>query len=633
MIGLHGYGRSFSDLVGAGIGLDVFFADKAVLALPNALPDPNGKTTWGIDMTVAFFDELVERIADETEFDRDKIFVVGASNGAFMANTLACRRGDAIRGVAMQAGGVWSDGACVGEPAVWISHDVGDQYVPIAQGQGLVGRWTEANDCGVETSGPDDDGCVTYEQCVQPVKYCEHSDSGLEGHLWPSFATANLGNFFASLEPRKNSRPSVSWPRVDTALAEQGEGDGRVSIRVMTTKRSDISSPTTAPAVGAEVAVETSNGALIEGKTDASGELVVEGVSFSDGPVNVTAFLDGHRMYSRTGVSADASGDALVELELHDLETPWGEQVSLSGKLSGRPATSAWMRIAGNPGTEGWAGDATSYEVQVPRGEDITLVLSHWSTPEHSQKYPDRQYNAQRSFNVFNLGVVDQATAIDLDLSVPAAATEARGVFSLPNEPGLLGLQTAKANVVVQPLSGYWASLGGAVHTEIYVDTGEVYWETRVVESYASSQVFTSYGVQAQERWTFPHHPLSAESGGLLSGYPGESPVPPLLAPAVVTQPIRGQAWPLHAPITWKAGSEGAPHQIDLTNAEQNIEWTVELQPEVREMTIPRPPRSVTEAFGEKPVAAWLLYCEKDTQVHPMHCTRFARTESLFLLP
>gem|GEM_PF-928285 len=633
IIGLHGQGRTYSDLLAAGIDLDGHFSESAVVALPNALPNPNGDSTWGVDMTLALFDELVERIADEAEFDRDKIFVVGSSNGAYMANTLACRRGDAIRGIAIQAGGLWSDGACVGNPAVWLSHDVGDQYVPIEQGYGLRDRWATRNGCSGEVSDSDADGCVTYEGCEQPVRFCEHSGSALDGHLWPPFATASLGAFFANLEPRENTRAALDWPEVSSDLAEEGDGGGRVLVQVTTTTESHLLSPITLPAAGATVAVETSDGALIEGETNAAGEVALSGIDFLAGPVNVTAFLVGHKVHSVVGVTDTDSGDADVALDLLALQPTWDAQVSVSGAISGKPSSTAWMRIVGNPGSEGWEGNDNQYEVQVPSGEDISLVLSHWSTPDHSQKLPNREYVAERAFNRFELGVVDADRTVDLDVSGPVIGTTRSGAFSFPQGEGAFELQTARANVVVQALTGRWAGLGGATHTVIDTSSGQVSWDAAFLEEFESTEVFTSYSLAGQRLWTFPHHPISADSGVLVVGYPGENPTPALLPSATVTQPMRGQAWPLHAPIAWQAPPNAVPHEIVLTDSAQELVWTVLIPEGVTEMTIPRPPRAVTEALDGKPVAATIRHCERDRALHPVYCTKYAQAESIFLFP
>ncbi len=93
-------------------------AKQFLYALPNGTLDREGKRFWNatdfccnfenlpVD-DVAFFRALIADV--KAQHAVSKVFVVGHSNGAFMALRLACEASDVIDGIAAVSGATWDD--------------------------------------------------------------------------------------------------------------------------------------------------------------------------------------------------------------------------------------------------------------------------------------------------------------------------------------------------------------------------------------------------------------------------------------------------------------------------------------------------------------------------------------------
>jgi polyhydroxybutyrate depolymerase len=121
LIGLHGRG-SF------GVNHESKFfrfgklanAKGWIYALPNGIVDPKGKRIWNATDAccnfynvavddVAFISKLIDDVSALYNVDQQRIFVVGHSNGGFMAHRLACDLSDRITAVVSISGAQWFD--------------------------------------------------------------------------------------------------------------------------------------------------------------------------------------------------------------------------------------------------------------------------------------------------------------------------------------------------------------------------------------------------------------------------------------------------------------------------------------------------------------------------------------------
>ncbi len=119
---LHGYGPG---VTGEEHGASTEFpqwADKLgfLSVYPDGTADSEGILFWNATDACCDFDgsgiddsgylrDLIESIIDELAVDTDRIYVVGASAGGFMAHRLACDHADLIAAIASVAGATWAD--------------------------------------------------------------------------------------------------------------------------------------------------------------------------------------------------------------------------------------------------------------------------------------------------------------------------------------------------------------------------------------------------------------------------------------------------------------------------------------------------------------------------------------------
>jgi polyhydroxybutyrate depolymerase len=154
---------------------------------------------WNLDAPaasngdVALFDAILLVAHNTLCVDARRVFVTGFSNGAYMANQLACKRGERIRGIVTHAGGgpyetkgsydATGHLVCPGKAvASLVVHGNNDGTVAPAEGQKSIDHWSYANRCGGGTAGAFLPPCVALQGCFQPVGVCHIP--GLGHGLW-----------------------------------------------------------------------------------------------------------------------------------------------------------------------------------------------------------------------------------------------------------------------------------------------------------------------------------------------------------------------------------------------------------------------------------------------------------------
>lgn len=182
---LHGNGGNASG-VRAALDLERHAHGRAIFVYPEGVGGG-----WDLDSEsgknrdVALFDAVLLSLHQSLCLDERRVFVTGFSNGAYMANQLACRRGERIRAVATHAGGGPYENAgatyddqghlvCPGKAvAALVVHGMSDRTVAPSEGQKSIDHWSFANRCsgGSSPSGPP--ACASMNGCVQPVVACK----------------------------------------------------------------------------------------------------------------------------------------------------------------------------------------------------------------------------------------------------------------------------------------------------------------------------------------------------------------------------------------------------------------------------------------------------------------------------
>ncbi len=179
------------------------------LWLPEEGPVRNWMNPWDKPDQLrdyALFDQLMKEMGEAYCIDLDQIYVVGHSLWAWFTNSLACARGDVIRGI----GSVWwsvTKSACTGPVAAVIMHHPEDNLASFAGWVAARDLLLQQNGCWPETTPvwPVGGNCVKYTNCLAdaPVVRCAHDDGIDERgvyypHTWPDFAWEYIWDFFSS---------------------------------------------------------------------------------------------------------------------------------------------------------------------------------------------------------------------------------------------------------------------------------------------------------------------------------------------------------------------------------------------------------------------------------------------------
>jgi polyhydroxybutyrate depolymerase len=172
---LHGYGAS-GELQDLYLGIGATGADLGYLALtPDGTRDTRGNRFWnasnlgGVVDDTAYIVGLVDAVVADYNADPNRVYLVGHSNGGFMANKIACELPERIAGIAAIAGGIFgANSDCAGPMRVIFVQGTDDGTVPYEGGAFLgspvlgaddtVDRWRQAGACAETSSqeGPFD---------------------------------------------------------------------------------------------------------------------------------------------------------------------------------------------------------------------------------------------------------------------------------------------------------------------------------------------------------------------------------------------------------------------------------------------------------------------------------------------
>jgi polyhydroxybutyrate depolymerase len=103
-------------------------------------PEPLWLTSIG-SKDLAYFGALLQRVSATLCIDRNRIFVAGYSNGAFMASSIACQYASQVAAVAPVAGLTNPVGCRPSRPVPIVAfHGTADQYVAYTGGLGPLGQ-------------------------------------------------------------------------------------------------------------------------------------------------------------------------------------------------------------------------------------------------------------------------------------------------------------------------------------------------------------------------------------------------------------------------------------------------------------------------------------------------------------
>ncbi len=221
IVGFHGSFGSHRRWVGPDAAYDFVdvVGDGAFMVFPDALQLGDGQINWNFEYDFEFFADLMDELdAQGLPYDRKRVFVLGHSSGAGMAQEIGCRFGDIVRAIAASSGSLIST-TCTGSVGVIQTQGEVDAAVPIGIGSVARNTWTLYNGYDIEMFG---DGVV--DECVDhsllplgsadyPVQWCQHPG----GHPWADFNSVAFWTFFSGLpeaEPTTDAPPGGGNDRV-----------------------------------------------------------------------------------------------------------------------------------------------------------------------------------------------------------------------------------------------------------------------------------------------------------------------------------------------------------------------------------------------------------------------------------
>jgi polyhydroxybutyrate depolymerase len=117
---LHGYSADGERQDGIMHIGDLVDKERFLLAMPDGTPDSAGNRFWaatdmccnfgalGVD-DVAYLNAVIDDVSRRHNVDAKRIFVIGHSNGGFMAHRLACDLAPRIAAIVSVAGAQWMD--------------------------------------------------------------------------------------------------------------------------------------------------------------------------------------------------------------------------------------------------------------------------------------------------------------------------------------------------------------------------------------------------------------------------------------------------------------------------------------------------------------------------------------------
>ncbi len=203
---LHGDGGSGASMRGA-LPLEAQASTGAVFIYPNA---PGGTFEYytydGRSREAVFVGDVIAAMQAEFGIDTSRVFVVGFSGGATMANALGCRLGPGVlRGLGIHSGTLYpvSNGMGVRDftytgnggvscplPAaafIWGEND-NTSGVSFAEGQGVRDNYAATQACSATTTPSLVSPCTSYNGCTRELNWCPIP--GMGHSIWSQAAPA-----------------------------------------------------------------------------------------------------------------------------------------------------------------------------------------------------------------------------------------------------------------------------------------------------------------------------------------------------------------------------------------------------------------------------------------------------------
>lgn len=213
---LHGYGAT-GKLQEAYFGLNHLAADNQAFVLaPDGLTDSTGHQFWNADPACCDFDGthpddvgylggLIDAVSAAWPIDPAKVYVIGHSNGGYMAYRLACDRADVVSSIVVLAGAAASDPSTCNPTRpvdVLHLHGTADTEVPYSTAMPSEQQWATHDGCDptLAAAGPalNLDGTSPDDETTPMAAGCP---AGVDLELWTMQGIGHIPAFTAQFEP------------------------------------------------------------------------------------------------------------------------------------------------------------------------------------------------------------------------------------------------------------------------------------------------------------------------------------------------------------------------------------------------------------------------------------------------
>jgi polyhydroxybutyrate depolymerase len=148
------------------------------------------------DDDVGFLTNVVADIESHACVDSKRVYAAGISNGAMMAQRLACEKADIFAAVAGVAGPLGFSPCAPSRPISLVYvHGTEDTTVGYSSAAPTVNGWATRNGCTgapVETYDVGSTNCVTHKGCRDGVEVVFCTVTGM-GHCWPEDSKCGPG--------------------------------------------------------------------------------------------------------------------------------------------------------------------------------------------------------------------------------------------------------------------------------------------------------------------------------------------------------------------------------------------------------------------------------------------------------
>jgi polyhydroxybutyrate depolymerase len=213
ILALHGYGgNSFQHA--AYFGLTKLVSDgEAIMLAPEGTPDNGGRQFWNADSQccdfnnknpddVAYLGKLIDDVIAAYPIDKSRVFVIGHSNGGYMAYRMACERPDVITAIAGLAGSATAQTTCAPARSVNVLHMHGtvDAVVPYDVAEPSTQQWAGHDGCGATlTAGAMFD--IEAAAGTETQSLTAACPAGVTVELWKMTGAGHVPNFGPAFTP------------------------------------------------------------------------------------------------------------------------------------------------------------------------------------------------------------------------------------------------------------------------------------------------------------------------------------------------------------------------------------------------------------------------------------------------